>query len=215
MRIGINYISYVYNDGRARMAERSLKSLAKTTTEGLERPHVRISFKPSDFQYYGLASAMGEKFDVSLCPDPPHYSSMSYAAMDSALKLLAERPDVTHIFHTCDDRLFNPMWLIELVKLIERHPDGVAWNVYRSATTAYHRIVGGDGHDVLMSMHDALGCTTRAEWFKFYECCGYGHALDIMHAQWRPGNRWATNRDYIQNLGVHFESDWAIDFVGE
>jgi hypothetical protein len=215
VKFGINYISFVSDEKRAEMATHSLMSLYRTNVSNLEKPFLRISYKPSNFNYNNFYAALSKIFTVRLEQDPPYYTSMVYAATDSANRLLDECPDVTHIVHLCDDRIFNPEWLQQLKGLIERHPEAVAWSVYRSATTAYHRIIGGDGKDVLMTMHDAIGCTTREEWQTFFRMFSFTPCPDIHHAQMRPGNRWATSRDYIQNIGVHYETDWAIDFVGE
>jgi hypothetical protein len=114
--------------------------------------------------------------------------------------------------------------------LIERHPDGIAWSVYRSRYTRHHRIIGGDGTDVLMTMHDGVGAVTREEWLEYKKhhngydfqvpptWPGGGSTPDIHHSCARPGNRWATSRDYLENLGRHQgieQYDCAIDFVGE
>jgi hypothetical protein len=215
VKFGLNYISSVCEEKRIEMATRSLSSLIKTNVEGLETPTLRISYKPSSFDYEPFVDELKKKFTVMLIPDPPHYNSMVYAATDSANALLNEDQSITHICHLCDDRLFNSEWLQQLKGLIERHAGARAWSVYRSATVEYHQIVGSDGLDVLMSMHDAIGCTTREEWQGFFSSCGFTPCPDIHHSQMRPGQRWATGRDYMQNMGLHFERDCAIDFVGE
>ncbi len=157
-----------------------------------------------------------------MVPDSPQSNSMTYAVEDAGLKILDEHPEVTHVVHLADDRIYNPNWLIELKKLIERHPEAKAWNVFRSAYTDYHRIIGGDGRDVLMTMHDSIGCTTGEEWKSFIREHGYVGAPDIDHARLRPGERWATSKDYmdIHELGRHYDRgighlDRAINFVGE
>ena len=76
-----------------------------------------------------------------------------------------------------------------------------------------------------MTMHDGIGCVTREEWLEYAKFhnghdfyCSDGCTPDIHHAEQRPGERWATPRDYMENLGRHrgIESvDCAIDFVGE
>lgn len=215
MKFGLNYISYCSNYDRCAIAMRSLASLYRTNTYGLERAYLRISYKPGLFDYENGMEGLKSKFDLYCAPDPPEYQGMVMAATASANAMLVEHPDITHIVHLCDDRLFNPEWLQQLYCLINRRPDGIAWSVFRSAYTDFHRIICSEGTDVLMTMHDAIGCTTKEEWQEFFRLYGYTACPDIHHASCRPGQRWATGRDYIQNLGVHFPNDWAIDFVGE
>jgi hypothetical protein len=220
MRFGLAFVTYVYTPDRVAMTKHALTSLAKTNVTGLEKPVVRISYRPSEFRYEDYFDMLKEKFEVTCVPDSPECNSMVYAVEDAGLRIADEHPDVTHVVHLCDDRIYNPEWLIQLKGLIERHPDGLAWSVFRSAYTDFHRIIGGDGTDVLMTMHDAIGCTTAEEWRNFIKTYGYVGCPDIAHAQLRPGNRWATGRDYMENIGRHYDRgigdvDCAIDFVGE
>jgi len=217
MKFGLAFVTHVYNEERANVVARTLPSLARTNTEGLERPVLRVTYRPNGFCYDQYFEALKEKFDVDVHTDPPDMNQFFVIIQDAGLKLLAEHPDVTHLGFMCDDSLCNPEWLQELVKLIGRHPDGIAWAVYRSAYSVYHCIVGGDETDVLMNMHDGIGCVTREEW-QYFCRNGYVGCPDMTHAGHRPGNRWATKRDYIQNLGRHpgiEDVDCAIDFVGE
>lgn len=220
MRFGLAFITYMYKPEREAMLEHALTSLSKTVVDGLEKPVLRISYKPTGFNYEKYVEVFEDKFEVTLIPDVPECTNMPYAAMDAGTKILSEHPDVTHNVHLCDDRIYNPFWLIQLKGLIDRHPYAKSWSVYRSRYTDYHRILGGDGVDVIMSMHDAIGCTSREEWQEFVRLHGYVPCPDIQHAQYRQGDRWATSRDYMDNIGRHYdigigEVDCAIDFVGE
>lgn len=222
MRFGLSFVTFVYNPQRATMVDYVLRNLANTNVEGLEKPVLRIGYKPSSFQYSEYFEMLTKKFDVTCFPDGPGCNTMVVAIQDAGSRILKEHPDVTHVVHLCDDRIYNSEWLIELKQLIDRHPKALAWSVFRSAYTDYHRIIGGDGRDVLMTMHDAIGCTSREEWQSFIGEYGYLGCPDIQHASLRPGERWATGRDYsdIHPLGRHYdrgigEVDRAIDFVGE
>jgi|HubBroStandDraft_5_1064220.scaffolds.fasta_scaffold00774_5 hypothetical protein len=223
MRFGLALPSFAYDDERVKIIDWTLRSLAKTNVEGLERPVLDITHGVSAFSYEPYMGALSQKFEARTLPDPPDIRKpdrMHYIVTASALRLLNDHPDVTHICCLVDDYIYNPEWLHQLEALIARHPTETrAWSVFRSRYTEYHRIVGGDGVDVLMSMHDSIGCMTREEMFEFCKN-GYVAAPDIGHAQQRPGPRWATSRDYMENVGRHVamgiaDVDCAIDFVGE
>lgn len=224
MKFGFALISYVSNAERERITTRSLESLANTDVSGFEhKPVLDITYRPESFNYEVVRPLFEEKFCFRLIPDPPIVPKPDQghqSATIAAMALLQDYPDVTHIVCLVDDYIYNPQWLHRLEELIMRHPtDTRAWSVFRSRYTAFHQIIGGDGTDVLMSMHDSMGCMTREEMIGF---CGVGYpwAPDVAHQQQRPGNRWATSRDYMENLGRHHalgiaEVDCAIDFVGE
>jgi hypothetical protein len=225
MRFGLELVSHVYDAQRVELATRSFNSLAKTNILGLDKPVLQLTYKPASFNYDPFVEKLKEKFEVNVLMDPlgmpSGMANFCPVCEDGVMKILDQHQDVTHVDFLWDDFVYNPEWLQELAKLIERHPvDTMAWSVYRSAYTAYHRIIGGDGVDVLMTMHDGIGCMTREE-FGAYMASGWAPCPDIDHASRRPGNRWATSRDYKQNIGkspshAHFaEYDCAIDFVGE
>lgn len=223
MRFGITFTTFVYGEERKAIVARALNSLQRTNVTGLVKPVMKITYGPSNFDYTPYIEKLGRKFEVTAAPDPPYMQKPDTGHLmgqEAAIRLLKEYSDVTHVVFLWDDQIYNPDWLRQLAKLIERHPDGVAWAVYRSAYTDYHRIIGGDGTDVLMTMHDGIGCVTREEWESFVAEHGFVWAPDISHAGMRPGNRWATKRDYMENIGRHYDRgigdvDGAIDFVGE
>jgi hypothetical protein len=225
MKFGLALISFVANSERAKIVTRSLESLARTDINGLDCiPALDISYGESMwFDYKDVGRLFEGRFYLRVLPDPPEVPKpdiMHYSATAAAMRLLKDVQDVTHVVCMVDDYIYNPDWLRQLAALIERHPtDTRAWSVFRSRYTAFHQIVGGDGTDVLMSMHDSMGCMTRQEMTEF---CRYGYVgtPDCTHAGSRPGNRWATSRDYMENLGRHHnlgigDVDCAIDFVGE
>ena len=224
MRFGLSLISFVYNPERAVVVSRALQSLARTITYGLGRPILDISCGPSEFDYESYRKMLSVSFDVRILPDPPEVQKPDVGhitALAAAMRLLRDYPDVTHVCCLVDDYVYNPAWMERLSALIQRHPvDTRAWSVFRSRYTDYHRIIGGDGTDVLMSMHDSIGCVARVEMQEFCALNCDHQAPDVTHAHRRPGNRWATSRDYMENIARHYDRgigdvDCAIDFVGE
>lgn len=215
MKFGLSMTSYVYSEERIGWTTHCFKSLANTNLAGIERPILKITYQPSPFDYNSHVGGLCKKFDVYSCIDPPNLNKL-YLHQDSAVKMLKENPEITHAVLLFDDFLFNLEWMQQLVGLMGRHPEAIAWSVYRSAFVRYHRIIGGDGVDVIMTMHDGLGCVRRDELLT-YSKEYTPESIDTHHAQIRPGERWATGRDYMQNLDTHkgIELDHAIDFVGE
>ena len=224
MRLAMTMASYAYDANRCATLARTLPSLARTNVADLEKPVLWLTYKPALFDYAPYIEMLSRKFDFVIGVDPPdlqlpeysHYTGWHFTLHAMAIrKVFGDYPDVTHVVLLWDDFVYNPEWLRELAKLIERHPDGIAWSIYRSSYTLHHRIIGGDGNDVLMTMHDGVGCVTKEEFFAGLDKAGCD---DCGHAIIRPGNRWATKRDYCQNLCRHLycaDVDCAIDFVGE
>lgn len=231
MRFGLSLISGVHSKERADIVTSSLTSLSKTNVLDLRVPVLAISYNAINyFDYEGFFNLLEKKFDLMDRLDPQNISGAMALAVANATNMLEYKADVTHVVFLWDDFIYNPEWLQELNKLVLRHPDGKAWSIYRSSFTRHHRIIGGDGVDVLMTMHDGIGCVTREEWQEYSKCHngsdfsvpldfpGGGNTPDIHHAYARPGDRWATSRDYAQNICRHVgieNVDCAIDFVGE
>lgn len=233
MKFGVSYISYVNSAFRQGVTNHSLTTLAATDTEGLF-PYLFVFYKASDLLNYDtFLDSLTSKFVTHLVRDEANHGGVNNILRASVENILLQAPDVTHLVFLYDDFIFNPNWLKQLVGVIERHPDARAWSVYRSSYTRHHRIVDGDGVDVRMTMHDGIGCITKEEW-KLLDNevtvragdttvpntheLGGGCSLDVFHAYALPGSRWATSRDYWQNLGIHpglGRQDQAIDFVGE
>lgn len=226
MKFGFVLISNVYNPIRDVLASTSLTSLAKTNMEGINRPSMVLSIATTAFDYNPYVEQFKEKWDVVVTPDvnAGMISNLFVLGVDVLLK----DESITHFFFMADDFIYNPEWLRQLTSLIERRPDGIAWAVYRSSYIRHHRILSEDKDDCLMSMHDAVGAVNRSEWLEYQtphrtdytvpENQGGGCTIDVHHAFARPGNRWATKRDYMQNIGVHphlGRFDMAIDFIGE
>lgn len=229
MRFAFVVLSYVYDDARAALAKRSFESLLKTNVIGIERPLLQFSIEQSTFDYESYFVKLREKFDVDSRSDiKATNKSLTNVIIASMDDLFDKYSDLTHIGLLPDDWIYNSEWLQQLRALVLRHPDAKAWSVIRSSYTRHHRILGGDGVDVLMNMHDAQGLITRENW-KAYNAASYtdftvpmaiggGCTIDVHYPCKCPGDRWATSRDYIENIGVHPELgrlDQAIDFVGE
>jgi hypothetical protein len=230
MKFGLSLISGATTVDRARIVNQSLTSLSKTNVKDLEKPIIWITHSDGVVDYTDMFKELSSPFELVAMTDNPKIAGPMALAVNNATVLLDVNPSVTHVIFLWDDFIYNPEWLQELNKLVARHPDGKAWSIYRSAYTRHHRIIGGDGVDVLMTMHDGIGCVTREEWFGYSKTHnghdfsvppdfpGGGCTPDIHHAYARPGDRWATSKDYAQNIGRHpgIENvDCAIEFVGE
>jgi len=227
-KFGLILVSYPYTAERANIVSRSISSLARTNTSNIKSV-LQITYRNSaHLPFSAYLDALGTTFNVRKLPDEElldaHRVSQSLLSAASADNLLATDKDVTHLVFMYDDFIYNPEWLQELSLLIDRHCEATAWSVYRSSYTRYHKIIGGDGTDVLMSMHDGVGCVTKDEWQEYSKTlCGDfttadGCTFDIHHALAREGERWATGRDYWENIAVHGDlgrQDMAVDFVGE
>lgn len=227
-KFGLVMVSYAYGPERANLVTRSLTSLARTNVSNIKAV-LQITYHYSPWlDWDSYLRILSPTFEMRKLPDedliPAHRASQSLLSASSADTLLGADPDITHILFMYDDFVYNPEWFQELTLLIDRHPVATAWSVYRSSFDRHHRIVGDDGTDVMMNMHDGVGCVTREEWQEYGKMlCGDfttpdGCTFDLHHAAARPGERWATSQDYWENIGVHPElgrKDMAISFVGE
>lgn len=213
---------------RPELMDRSFKSLIKTDTQGLERPIIQLVHRAPWNPYVQYVTQLQKNWDVISTEDPPNMYGVNMIFPHFGDKLVKET-DITHIGFLVDDFIYNPLWLLQLAWLIDRHTDAKAWSVYRSRYIRHHKVLRTDDYgDVVMSMHDCVGTMTREEWLEYaaskvkdFTCpdeMGGGNTIDIHHAYARPGDRWATGRDYMENLGRHSgieQYDCAIDFVGE
>lgn len=245
MRLGFIMLSHVCTPERDALVKWSFDSLSKTSVDGLERPMMVLLNTSSGFDYDLYLERWEKKWDVKIAKDVEAIGmrrlvNLHVAGVDEVLKHqrlnnlqvigadeVLKNQDVTHIYFMHDDFIYNPDWLRQLIDLIGRHQGALAWSVYRSSFEQFHRIIGGDGLDVLMSAHDGIGAMTREAWLEYqtaaagdYGVPGFGEvcSMDVHYSYFYPGDRWATSRDWIQNIGVHDgfgRSDQAIDFVGE
>jgi YD repeat-containing protein len=228
VRLGFAMTSYMYNERRTIIARRSFASLCKTNVAGLEKPALQLIYHEPRWLFESYIEELSKTWEVYVEEEKPIKEKTWETFGVYGAQELLNKTDITHIGFLADDFVYNPGWMQQLVLLINRHPDGKAWSVYRSGYTRHHRIIGGDGVDVLMTMHDATGTMTRQEWDEYgastrkdFTCppsMGGGCTIDIHHAFIRPGNRWATSKDYWQNIDPHNgieTEDVAIDFIGE
>lgn len=159
MRFGFVIPLWIYDDQRKNWAEASIRSLGKTCIEG-EPPVLVFVVKnnPTDAESESLSrSAKLDGFEKIVIEQPVDAVSIDAAFVYGVKWILQNRPAVTHIaFMTCD-WLYHPNWLIELRSLIQRHPEGKAWWVYRSAHEKYHKTLRVE-QDVLVRSINAGGC---------------------------------------------------------
>lgn len=224
-------ISNVLNNERAAIVTRSFNSLIKTTIPdiGINAPALELMYNQSStFLYEPLVTQLSKRGWL-VFTDTDKAFGLNALVSTAADLLIEECTNLTHIGFLWDDFYYHPEWFMKLYDLVIRHPDAKAWSIYRSSYTRHHRIIGGQSSsgDCLMTMHDGVGLMTVEEWKEYgaskrtdFSCpdsMGGGNTIDIHHAYERPGDRWATGRDYAQNLGVHANLgrlDEAVDFVG-
>jgi len=122
----------------------------------------------------------------------------------------------------------NPAWLYALIRLIERHPDAMAWSVYRSAHVKYHAPIREEGDDIEVRSLCGHGMTiSRQKWLDWginwvhgAWNCPSGDTLDLQYAHVKPGERWCTKVSYIDHcakVGVHQQvgmPEYGLDFAG-
>lgn len=248
MEFGIVLPTFLYSAERKVMAERSYASLARTEVPEVDRPlRVFVVAANSDSADVAL-NGFSQFFDVltgTKCWPLKDNAAMSMKVWlqregiqgtDQSLcqgveVLMEAAPDVTHFIYLTDDLLYNPRWFVELKALVERHPTARAWSVYRSAHEKHHKTWRREGDDHLVSSLSGNGtCMTIEEWKGWGVSCADGcswpvpsggNTLDLHHAYYRQGERWATDVSMIQHdgrLGLRCNSsvpEYALNFIGE
>lgn len=232
MRFGLAYVSYSYNEQRLIYLKESVRTLANTNIDGLETPLLHVLYKKSNYQYGDIIGMLDAKFSVVTVDDRELGNCGSVSNLILANGNMTAAYNVTHIMFIWDDFIFNCEWLRQLQECVIRNPDGGSWSVYRSNYKKHHQIIEETETDVVMSMHDGIGCVTKESWLEYSKSVkGYdvpanvpylsgGYTIDLHHAYVVQGKKYATKRDYMQNLGRHVawgiaDVDCAIDFVGE
>ena len=101
--------------------------------------------------------------------------------------------------------------------------------LFRSHTW-HHRTLRQEGQDHLVTSMAGNGtCWTREEWQAWgvnwkqgptWPVPSGGDTLDLHHAYFRPGDRWATDTSFLDHIGVvgmHATGvpEHAINFIGE
>jgi hypothetical protein len=236
MKFGIVLVSYIAGEHRVSYANQSFASLSKTNFEGLERPVMQISIRPTDFDYSPFIQQWSQHMDVDVKNDEYFVGSCTDALfVCCANKLLADHEDITHVTFLTNDFIYNPHWLRQLQGLIERHPGARAWTVYKSANDRHHRTIRIDENgDHLVTSISSMGAISRQEWLEYNpdanlgnhgyivpDSEGGGATLDLHHCWARKGEYWGTGVDYQQHIGkwgincCPGTPEYALNFVGE
>lgn len=217
MRFGLILASWIYDEQRQVWAQKSFNSLAKTKTVKLDTiPVLQFTYKPSGVVFTPFFLAWSHKFLVSVTEQPKFVRGLDPTLIWSADKVFAEYKDVTHVMFIMDDYLFKPTWLKQLEGLIDRHPKAKAYSVYRSANSRHHWTVKRNSYgDHKVTSISGIGAVSREEWMAYKpdwklghghynvpENNGGGYTVDLHHPWARPGDRWVTDKSYIQHIGV-------------
>lgn len=267
---GLNLISYCYRPERAPWIAQSLETLGNTDLTGLNPVFFQLTYKPTDFEYGPSIMNINKKWNNGdgvkayfyIDEEPPEVKGLDPVFIWSANRLLAynTHPEITHIVFLTDDVLYNPQWLQQTSRLIERHPKARAWTTYRSAYDRHHKTLktatyqfapileGGASGPIIEECTDhyvssisGIGTMSRKEWETYapdwkrghggfpvpatYDIGGFGihsgggNTLDLHHAFYHQGERWATEKSYQEHIGVigtHATGvpEHGVDFVG-
>jgi hypothetical protein len=234
MKFGIIIPSYINSDTRRQFAERSYKSLMTTQLPSEDCPVDLWAVAAGDSAFNLAVQELDIKdrlvFLTMVFPQPDELAGLDPAIAWCVERLFAST-DCTHVIELADDMIYNPRWFIELKALVERHPDARAWSVYRSAHTNHHRTLREtDGDHLVTSLAGNGTCWTREEWAAWgvnwtqgptWPVPTGGDTLDLHHAYARPGERWATDKswlDHIGTVGIHAAEgipEHALNFQGE
>jgi len=232
-KYGMVLISYIRGSQREEWARRSFEGLTRTNTKGLVKPSLLLSYKDTGFDYKPYVDKWAEKFELVYGEDPEHVIGLDPIFIYSANHMLELWPDRTHIVFLTDDVLYNPEWLQQLDGLIERHPDGKAWTVYRSAYEYHHKTMQiCDNGDIEVRSISGIGTISVQEWREYNPDWKIGHGgfyvmspeggctLDLHHAWERKGQRWSTGASYWDHIGMvgthsNCDQEHANNFVGE
>ena len=239
--------TYLYSAERRAMAERSYASLARTEIPEADRPLrvfvVAVDGPAGDVALKGFAPFFdlqpdtriwllkaGAAMGMKVWLQPSGISGPDMAVAWIAEKFFAET-DYTHVIELADDMVYNPAWFVALQDLVARHPQARAWSVYRSAHVRHHRTLQQVGGDHLVTSLAGNGtCWTREEWAAWgvtWQSGSWpnpvsGNTLDLHHGYFRPGERWATDKSFMQHIGVtnglHVVKgipEHAVNFAGE
>ena len=223
VRFGIVLPCSIYAHHRQRNALRSLASLARTVVGDLPTPTLFFVVKPVRNTEAIVAHRSFPQFAKQVVYQPADAADVD-AAVAYGFECLADR-GFDRILHVCDDFIYHPGWLLELRDLIGRHPDAIACSVYRSGYSGNHWTIETRGQDNLVNSISSTGAITPAEWkawgMRYQDVSERGATLDVLHGRQRRGERWVTEKSYIQQLvgyGVHsapYDPDQALEFVGE
>jgi hypothetical protein len=227
MKLGIVLPSWFYDERRKEMAVNTFSSLGRTKSF-LGRPDILMIVKEETIeQYVELVRPLEEVFEVTLQVDTGLTGTEQPLAFGT--EWLFGNRGVDYVTWMGDDALFHPEWLVQLVELIERHPDAIAWSVYRSNHEKFHAPLEFVREDVLVKSICGHGLTLgKNEWSTWgvrWEDHGWAGVekmtLDLLHAQERNGARWVTKKSYVEHTGwrqgrhcTGCEEEYAKEFQG-
>lgn len=214
MNLGIVLPSYLYNDTRRQLADQAFRSLAQTKPLQEKSSLLLLVRDPSDYAQY--LQMLQENFLVTIRKDDGLNGTEQTLAFGT--QYLLDNNGVDYVTWMGDDALFNPSWLLQLEKLVGRHPEATSWSVYRSAYEWVHRTLDDTGVDVRVRSICGHGMTfTKKEWQEwgiYWEhgawCAPDGDTLDLYHVSQRQGERWVTKASFVEHtgkLGVHCTAD--------
>jgi hypothetical protein len=229
VKFGIVLPTYLYSEQRKQYAGESYASLMRTVVdaEDCKTPLFVIAQNEESAEF--ALRAMSSQFinpnplergfhtreDTPFSPGVwihPTCVGGTDQSLCWGVEMLMDRiKEMTHFIYLTDDLLYNPMWFIELKALVLRHPDARAWSVYRSSYTRHHVTLRQEDTDHVVSSLSGNGtCMTVEEWKAWgvksadgttWPVPTGGNTLDLHHAYYRPGDRWALDVSYIQHIG--------------
>jgi hypothetical protein len=225
VKFGLVMPTYVYNDTRRILADRTFETLLKM--ESRETPLLVLVVKENGYTY--RMEDLRRRFWLEVQGNSREGVEFKFSEQPAVHgTYLAFERGAEYVVHLNDDSLFHPRWLLELEDLIGRHPDAISWSVYRSARQDVHQPIREAGGDVLVSSICGTGITfSRREWQEFgidwhdYQWTSpRGSTLDLYHPHVRQGERWCTGRSFLDHtgrVGIHCTPampEYALNFVG-
>lgn len=219
--------SFLYNATRVALAKATFASMAKTRRpEFLHRLDMLVKGDATTGEW-PYSGGSNDSFLATLIPEPVGIGGTEQTLAWGATHAFEQGAD--YVVWMGDDALFHPDWLIQLDALIDRHPGARAWSVYHSSHTAFHEDLAFEGEDVRVLSVCGHGMTfSRQEWedwgVNWQEPAAFtsprGSTLDLHHPWKRPGDRWVTNRSFVEHtgrVGIHCNPmvpEWAQNFAG-
>lgn len=229
--------TYLPNDYRRDLAVQSYSSLLHTRFEPSDAPmDLFVVYRgPEALQAVADAFVSADAWAAHAMEAPEYVTGSDWSICWCMEQIIEDQGDLTHMILLADDMVYNPKWFNETKALVLRHPQGLAWSTYRSAHTRHHRTKFVYEPSMDHSVTSLAGngtCWTFDEWrvwgikhtdpsWPVPEEMGGGNTIDLQHPYVRPGQRWATEKSYMQHIGVkgvHCHEgtpEFALEFVGE
>ena len=213
MKFGLCLPTFLYSDERKAFAEKSYASLRLTEVPEEDAPLLLYTVAANQESWDVVGGALcdnGGKFFGVIMQQPSEVTGLDPSLAWIVEKFFAET-DCSHVIELADDMVYHPKWFVELKALVLRHPEAKAWSVYRSAHVRHHRTLSRvEGDHLVTSMAGNGTCWTREEWQAWgvnwkqgptWPVPTGGDTLDLHHAYFRPGQRWATDWSFMDHLG--------------